>query len=113
MNENKLIEEFWHDCDDANFSKEATVLFFYLIKLSREKHNTEIKMHPAKLSSVVKGLTPTSVNAASQELQARGYVRYIPATEDCSSGIYHFLKGGKASTKKEENRRNMDNAVQK
>lgn len=41
MNENKLIEEFWRDCDDNNFSKEATVLFYYLLyRYRRDRQET-------------------------------------------------------------------------
>ena len=41
MNENKLIEEFWRDCDNNNFSKEATVLFYYLLyRYRRDRQET-------------------------------------------------------------------------
>jgi len=92
MNETRLTEAFWRDCDDANFSKEATLLFFYLLHLYREKRNPEIRMHPNKLSSVIKGFTPQNAVAASEELVKRGYVDYTPANETCSSGIYRFIK---------------------
>lgn len=92
MNETKLIELFWRDSDDANFSKEAIVLFFYLLHLYHERREKEIKMHPNKLSSVVKGFTQQNVIAASEELARRGYVDYTPADETRSSGIYRFIK---------------------
>lgn len=92
MNETKLIDQFWRDCDEANFSKEAIVLFFYLLYLYHKKREKEIKMHPNKLSSVVKGFTQQNVIAASEELARRGYVDYTPADETHSSGVYRFIK---------------------
>lgn len=92
MNEIILIEDFWKECDDANFSKEATILFFYLLKIYRERKCDETKMHPNKLSSVVKGFTPANVASATEELAIRGYISYIAPTEACSSGIYKFVK---------------------
>lgn len=104
MNENKLIEEFWRDSEDANFSKEATVLFFYLLHLCRQKREAEIKMHPARLLSKIKGFDQRNVVQASEELQSRGYIDFTPATETCSSGIYRFRKGntGKKVKKTDE-----------
>ncbi len=92
MNDIALVEFFWRDCDDANFSKEAAVLFFFLVKIYRERRTLEVKMHPAKLSSVIKGFNPASVAQATEELEKRGYISYAPPTEDCSSGIYRFVK---------------------
>ena len=89
MNENKLIEEFWRDCDNNNFSKEATVLFYYLLY-----RKETISINPAALLSLVSGYSVTAMKSASEELQSRGYVEYTPANESCTSGKYRFLKTG-------------------
>lgn len=96
MNENKLIEEFWKDCEIANFSKEATILFFHLLYLRRQNKSEVIHLHPAALLSKVKGFAQTAVVAASEELQKRGYIEFQAADEERSSGCYKFLKTGKA-----------------
>lgn len=94
MNENKLIEEFWRDCDNNSFSKEATVLFYYLLYRYRRNRQETISINPAALLSLVAGYTVTAMKAASEELQSRGYVEYIPANDGCTSGKYRFLKTG-------------------
>lgn len=94
MNENKLIEEFWRDCDNNNFSKEATVLFHYLLYRYRRDRQETISINPAALLSLVTGYSVTAMKAASEELQSRGYVEYIPANDGCTSGKYRFLKTG-------------------
>lgn len=94
MNENKLIEEFWRDCDENNFSKEATVLFYYLLYRYRRDRQEIVSINPAALLSLVAGYTVTAMKAASEELQSRGYVEYIPANDGCTSGKYRFLKTG-------------------
>ena len=94
MNENKLIEEFWRDCGDNNFSKEATVLFYYLLYRYRRDRQEIVSINPAALLSLVSGYSVTAMKAASEELQSRGYVEYTPANESCTSGKYRFLKTG-------------------
>lgn len=94
MNENKLIEEFWRDCDNNNFSKKATVLFYYLLYRYRRNRQETISINPGALLSLVAGYTVTAMKAASEELQSRGYVEYIPANDGCTSGKYRFLKTG-------------------
>lgn len=96
MNENKLTEEFWRDCDNNNFSKEATVLFHYLLYRYKRDRQETISINPAALLSLVTGYTVAAMKAASEELQSRGYVEYIPANDSCTSGKYRFLKTGNA-----------------
>lgn len=99
MNENRLIEEFWKDCEIANFSKEATVLFFHLLFLCRQNRQDTVYLHPAALLSKVKGFAQTAVIAASEELQKRGYIEFQPADEERTSGCYMFVKS-RPTTKK-------------
>lgn len=94
MNENKLTEEFWRDCDNNNFSKEATVLFYYLLYRYKLDRQEIISINPAALLSLIAGYTVTAMKAASEELQSRGYVEYTPANDNCTSGKYRFLKTG-------------------
>ncbi|WP_290096262.1 hypothetical protein [uncultured Duncaniella sp.] len=94
MNENKLTEEFWRDCDNNNFSKEATVLFYYLLYRYKRDRQGIISINPAALLSLIAGYTVTAMKAASEELQSRGYVEYTPANDNCTSGKYRFLKTG-------------------
>lgn len=100
MNENKLIDEFWKDCERANFTKEATVLFFHLLHLQHQTKEPVIYLHPAALLSKVIGFAQAAVNSASEELQKRGYIEYLPSEGERTSGCYKFLKtGAKASAK--------------
>ena len=94
MNETKLTEEFWRDCDNNNFSKEATVLFHYLLYRYRRDRQETICINPAALLSLIASYSIASMKAASEELQARGYIAYTPADESCSSGKYRFVKTG-------------------
>ncbi len=94
MNETRLIEEFWKDCERANFTKEATVLFFHLLYLHRQTKETTIYLHPAALLSKVIGFAQAAVNSASEELQKRGYIEYKAAEGERTSGIYRFVKTG-------------------
>ena len=94
MNENKLIEEFWRDCDNNNFSKEATVRGCYLLYRHKRDRQETISINPAALLSLVSGYSVTAMKSASEELQSRGYVEYTPANESCTSGKYRFLKTG-------------------
>lgn len=94
MNENKLIEEFWKDCEKANFSKEAAVLFFHLLYLRRQNRQETIYLHPAALLPKIVGFSQTAVNSASEELQKRGYIEFCAADGERTSGSYRFLKTG-------------------
>ena len=100
MNENKIIEEFWKDCEKVNFSKEAATLFAYLLYLRRQEKDETILLHPASLLSKIIGFTPAAVAAASNELQSRGYIEFIPAEGTRTSGSYRFVK---ADAKKRKN----------
>ena len=101
MNENKLIEEFWKDCEKVNFTKEAATLFFYLIYLRRQSREETLYLHPATLLSKVIGFAQTAVVSASEELQSRGYIEYTPAEGARTSGSYRFVKteAGKRKSK--------------
>lgn len=94
MNENKLTEEFWRDCDNNNFSKDAAVLFHYLLYRYRRDRQEVISINPAALLSLIAGYTVSAMKAASEELQSRGYIEYTPSDETCSSGKYRFVKTG-------------------
>jgi hypothetical protein len=101
MNENRLIEEFWKDCEKVNFSKDATTLFFYLVFLRRQSREDTVYLHPATLLSKVINFTQTAVISASEELQARGYIEFTPAEGARTSGSYRFVKeeAGKRKSK--------------
>ena len=94
MNETKLIEEFWKDCERTNFTKEATVLFFHLLYLQRQTREKVIYLHPAALLSKIIGFAQAAVNTASEELQKRGYIEYQAAEGERTSGVYRFVKTG-------------------
>ena len=50
MQEEKFINEFWKSNERSNFSKEATVLFFYLIYIWKNEGKPEkFYVHPASL----------------------------------------------------------------
>ena len=50
MQEEKFISEFWKSNERSNFSKEATVLFFYLIYIWKNENKPEkFYVHPASL----------------------------------------------------------------
>ena len=94
MNELKLIEEFWRDTEEQNFSREATILFYHLLFLGKRNRNYEkICMHPAGVLSKVKDFSVKDVTNASEELQTRGYLKYTPADGNFTSGVYQFIKG--------------------
>lgn len=97
MNENKLIEEFWKDCERTNFSKEATVLFFHLLYLRRQNRQETVYLHPAALLPKIVGFSQAAVNTASEELQKRGYIEFHAADGERTSGSYRFLKNGMKS----------------
>ena len=55
MNENKLTEKFWRDCDNNNFSKEATVLFYYLLyRYTGKRLSASIRLHCSALSPAIR-----------------------------------------------------------
>jgi hypothetical protein len=86
---NKYIADFWKANDMCNFTKEATVLFFYLIFVwDGEKRPEEFYMHPASLLCKVRGFTTKSVLDASDELQQRGYISFKAPQEQWCSGKY-------------------------
>ena len=70
MQEEKFISEFWKSNERSNFSKEATVLFFYLIYIWKNENKPEkFYVHPASLLCKVRGFTVKDVLSASKELQ--------------------------------------------
>ena len=72
MQEEKFISEFWKSNERSNFSKEATVLFFYLIYIWKNENKPEkFYVHPASLLCKVRGFTVKDVLSASKELQER------------------------------------------
>jgi DNA-binding MarR family transcriptional regulator len=96
MPDNKIIDQFWKDCEMANFSREATVLFFHLMTLHRQSKVDTIYLHPAALLSKIVGFTPALVTNASDELKARGYIEYTPAEGTRTSGMYRLTMVDKA-----------------
>jgi hypothetical protein len=89
MDVNKFIIDFWKANDMCNFTKEATVLFFYLIFIwDSEKRPDAFYMHPASLLCKVRGFTTKSVLEASEELQQRGYISFEAPKEQWCSGKY-------------------------
>ena len=90
MTESKLTEDFWRNCEIANFSKEATVLFFHLLSLHRQSKSETVYLHPASLLCKIVGFNAAAVVAASEELQNRGYIEFTPAEGARTSGMYRF-----------------------
>lgn len=89
MQEEKLINDFWKSNERSNFSKEATVLFFYLLHVwKRENKPEKFYVHPASLLCKVRGFSVKDVLAASRELQERNYVRFTAPEKDWCSGEY-------------------------
>jgi hypothetical protein len=114
MTDNKIIDQFWKDCEMANFSREATVLFFHLMTLHRQSKVDTIYLHPATLLSKIVGFTPAAVTAASEELKARGYIAYIPAEGTRTSGVYRLtMADNTPKTEKEEKVEKTDKATPK
>lgn len=98
MDEEKLINEFWKSNERINFTKEATVLFFYLLYVWRSGNKPEkFYVHPASLLSQVRNFTVKDVLSASKELQEREYIRFTAPEKDWCSGEYTlcFDKAGK------------------
>lgn len=89
MQEEKFINEFWKSNERSNFSKEATVLFFYLIYIWKNEGKPEkFYVHPASLLCKVRGFTVKDVLSACKELQERNYIRFTAPEKDWCSGEY-------------------------
>ena len=89
---NKYVSEFWSAGNICNFTKEAVVLFVYLLLLwDEQKRPTEFYMHPASLLSRVRGFTVKSVIEASEELQERGYISFEKPDKEWVAGRYTLL----------------------
>lgn len=105
MEAENFIHDFWKANEISNFSKEATVLFFYLIYIWESEGKPEhFYVHPASLLCKVRGFSVKSVLGASTELQERGYIVYKAPDQHWCSGQYSLCfdrnatKGGNAST---------------
>jgi hypothetical protein len=91
MTESKLIEKFWRESEMSNFSREAVVLFFYLLTLyRRQSKNDIVYLHPATLLTKITGFNQAALISASEELQTRNYIKFTPAEGTRSSGIYQI-----------------------
>lgn len=87
MQEEKFISEFWKSNERSNFSKEATVLFFYLIYIWKNENKPEkFYVHPASLLCKVRGFTVKDVLSASKELQERNYISFTAPEKDVVFG---------------------------
>jgi hypothetical protein len=87
----RFVSDFWKANDFCNFTKEATVLFFYLIFIWEGQHRpASFYMHPASLLSKVRGFTAKGVMEASEELQQRGYIVYEAPKDQWCSGTYQL-----------------------
>lgn len=95
MEAEKFIHDFWKANEISNFSKEATVLFFYLIYVwENEKKPDVFYVHPASLLCKVRGFSVKGVLTASEELQERGYITYKPPTSNGVPGSIRFALTG-------------------
>lgn len=107
MEAEKFIHDFWKANEISNFSKEATVLFFYLIYVwENEKKPDVFYVHPASLLCKVRGFSVKGVLTASEELQERGYK--APDQQWCS-GEYSLCLDRDMKTGKNENPGNNPN----
>jgi len=89
MQEEKFISEFWKSNERSNFSKEATVLFFYLLYVWKSSGKPEkFYVHPASLLCKVRGFSVKDVLSASRELQEREYIRFTEPEKDWCAGEY-------------------------
>lgn len=89
MEAEKFIHDFWKANEISNFSKEATVLFFYLIYMWENEKKPEVfYVHPASLLCKVRGFSVKGVLTASEELQQRGYITYKAPDQPWCSGQY-------------------------
>ena len=89
MQDEKYINEIRKSNERSNFSKEATVLFFYLIYIWKNEGKPEkFYVHPASLLCKVRGFTVKDVLSASKELQERNYIRFTAREKVWCSGEY-------------------------
>ncbi len=110
MEAEKFIHDFWKANEISNFSKEATVLFFYLIYVwENEKKPDVFYVHPASLLCKVRGFSVKGVLTASEELQERGYITYKAPDQQCCSGEYSLCLDRDMKTGKNENPGNNPN----
>ena len=87
--EEKFINDFWKSNERSNFSKEATVLFFYLLYVWKsEERPDRFFVHPASLLCKVRNFQPKDVIRASRELAERGYIGFVEPEEEYCSGEY-------------------------
>jgi hypothetical protein len=86
---NKFISDFWKANETDNFTKEATVLFFYLIfTWDANGRPEEFYVHPASLLCRIRGFSAKSVLDASEELRRRGYIEFTAPAQSWCSGKY-------------------------
>lgn len=100
--EEKFISDFWKSNERSNFSKEATVLFFYLLYVWKSESKPEkFYVHPASLLCKVRGFTVKDVLNASHELEERSYIKFTAPEKDWCSGEYslNLDKVGTSSNK--------------
>ena len=110
MEAEKFIHDFWKANEISNFSKEATVLFFYLIYVwENEKKPDVFYVHPASLLCKVRGFSVKGVLTASEELQERGYITYKAPDQQWCSGEYSLCLDRDMKTGKHENPGNNPN----
>ena len=112
MEAEKFIHDFWKANEISNFSKEATVLFFYLIYIWESEKKPEVfYVHPASLLCKVRGFSVKGVLAASEELQERGYITYKAPDQPWCSGQYSLILDRDSKTVKNENAGNPANHI--
>ena len=110
MESEKFIQDFWKANEISNFSKEATVLFFYLIYIWESEKKAEVfYVHPASLLCKVRGFSVKDVLAASGELQQRGYIIYKAPEQQWCSGQYSLCLDRDMKTGKNESAGNNPN----
>ena len=110
MEAEKFIHDFWKANEISNFSKEATVLFFYLIYVWENENKPEVfYVHPASLLCKVRGFSVKDVLAASEELQQRGYIVYKAPEQQWCSGQYSLCLDREAKVGKNADMGNNPN----
>ena len=103
MEAEKFIQDFWKANEISNFSKEATVLFFYLIYVWENENKPEVfYVHPTSLLCKVRGFSVKGVLTASEELQQRGYITYRAPEQQWCSGEYSLCLDRGTKTGKNE-----------
>ena len=104
MEAEKFIHDFWKANEISNFSKEATVLFFYLIYVWENEIKPDVfYVHPASLLCKVRGFSVKGVLTASEELQERGYITYKAPDQQWCSGQYSLCFDREVKSGKSEN----------